>query len=384
MADKSKNFGNKVANFGKKFIGGLLFDDLPEAAEVSEADRLEYPLHDTQDYKSCIEFGTIQEEGVDLEGLIGFGSLFGKNETIEDESDEDKANREKKENQAKQEQKDAAKTLLESQDNVDSTQGKDDAVQTTFGIGNTSDVNPQILKKCKLYLPAAIPFRDTASYENADLGMAGAIAEAGGNASKGLVQSLLSGLGSTAAAAFEGGGAEGLGRLAMTKVSVGKYLGGEGTALAVKQASGVTLNPNTRSLFKSVALREFAFQFKFIPLSKQEHDTVIKIISFFRSELYPEDITVKVGEQDTSIGYKFPKRFKIKILYEDKENPNVPRILPCYLRDVTTTYNPSNMSMHPNGEFGEIDMGLAFSETRTLSRRDVDPTVEGAINKGGF
>ena len=88
MADKSKNFGNKVANFGKKFIGGLLFDDLPEASEVSEADRLEYPLHDTQDYKSCIEFGTIQEEGVDLKSLIGFGSLFGKNETIEGEEEE--------------------------------------------------------------------------------------------------------------------------------------------------------------------------------------------------------------------------------------------------------------------------------------------------------
>ena len=55
-------------------------------------------------------------------------------------------------------------------DNVDSTKGKDDAVQTTFGIGNTSDVSPQILKKCKLYLPAAVPFRDTASYENVDLG----------------------------------------------------------------------------------------------------------------------------------------------------------------------------------------------------------------------
>ena len=50
-----------------------------------EPDRLEYPLHDTQDYKSCIEFGTIQEEGVDLKSLIGFGSLFGKNETIEGE-----------------------------------------------------------------------------------------------------------------------------------------------------------------------------------------------------------------------------------------------------------------------------------------------------------
>ena len=77
----------------------------------------------------------------------------------------------------------------------------------------------------------------------------------------------------------------------MTKVSVGKYLGGDGTALAVKQASGVTLNPNTRSLFKSVALREFAFQFKFIAKSKKEADEVRKIIKFFRTELYPEALT---------------------------------------------------------------------------------------------
>ena len=76
MSEKAKNFGNKVANFGKKFIGGLLFDDLPEASAVSKADRLEYPFHDTQDYKSCIQFGIIDEEPVDLGALIGFGSIF--------------------------------------------------------------------------------------------------------------------------------------------------------------------------------------------------------------------------------------------------------------------------------------------------------------------
>ena len=88
MADKSKNFGNKVANFGKKFIGGLLFDDLPEASAVSKPDRLEYPFHDTQDYKSCIQFGLIDEEPVDLGALIGFSSAFTKNETIEGEEKE--------------------------------------------------------------------------------------------------------------------------------------------------------------------------------------------------------------------------------------------------------------------------------------------------------
>ena len=376
MADKSKNFGNKVANFGKKFIGGLLFDDLPEASEVSEADRLEYPLHDTQDYKSCIEFGTIQEEGVDLKSLIGFGSLFGKNETIEGEEEEN-GNGNGNGNEVK-----GGEDLKTPQD-VDDTQGKGDDVQPTFGIGNTNDINPQILKKCKMYLPAAIPFRDTASYENADLGMAGGIAEAGGNASQGLIQSLFSGVGNTAAAAFDGSAGPGLGRLAMTKVSVSKYLGGEGTQLAVKQAAGVTMNPNTRSLFKSVALREFAFQFKFIPLSEQEHREVIKIIAFFRSELYPEDIEVNVGDTKASIGYKFPKRFKIRILYNETENPNTPRILPCYLRDVTTTYNPSNQSMHANGDFGEIDMSLAFTETRTLSKKDIVGDKEGKF-PGGF
>ena len=169
----------------------------------------------------------------------------------------------------------------------------------------------------------------------------------------------------------------------MTKVSVSKYLGGEGTQLAVKQAAGVTMNPNTRSLFKSVALREFAFQFKFIPLSEQEHREVIKIIAFFRSELYPEDIEVNVGDTKASIGYKFPKRFKIRILYNETENPNTPRILPCYLRDVTTTYNPSNQSMHANGDFGEIDMSLAFTETRTLSKKDIVGDKVGKY-EGGF
>ena len=188
--------------------------------------------------------------------IIGFGSLFGKNETIEGE-DEDNGNG------------NGNGVDIKTPQDVEDTQGKGDDVQPIFGIGNTNDINPQILKKCKMYLPAAIPFRDTASYENADLGMAGGIAEAGGKASEGLIQSLFSGVGQTAAAAFGGSGGEGLGRLAMTKISVSKYLGGEGTALAVKQAAGVTMNPNTRSLFKSVALREFAFQFKFIPLSKQ-------------------------------------------------------------------------------------------------------------------
>ena len=43
---------------------------------------------------------------------------------------------------------------------------------------------------------------------------------------------------------------------------------------------------------------------------------------------------------------------------------------------MTTTFNPSIKGMHANGEFGEIDMSLAFTETRTL-----DKTI---VKEGGF
>lgn len=361
MADKSKNFGNKVANFGKKFIGGLLFDDLPEAATVAQADRYEYPLHDTQDYKSCIEFSVLDEEQVNLGDLIGLGSIFGSNESLEEGEGNEGDDAEQKKNKETIEK-------MKSTANAESTEGKDDAVQTKKGKG-LQELNYG--KKVKMYLPTAVPFRDTASYDNVDLGMAGGIAEAGGAAGQNIIESLASGVGKTLGSAFNQGGGQQLGRLALTKLSVAKYLGGEETALAVKQASGVTTNPNTRSLFKSVALREFAFQFKFIPLSEQEHDHVISIIKFFRTELYPEDIEVAVGDTTASVGYRFPNRFGIRILYADSVNINTPKILPCYLRDVTTTYNPSNQAMHADGRFSEIDMSLAFTETRTLSKKDL-------------
>ena len=362
MADKSKNFGNKVANFGKKFIGGLLFDDLPEAATVAQADRYEYPLHDTQDYKSCIEFSVLEEEQVNLGDLIGLSSIFGSNESLEEGGDDTETTEEQKQNKETIDK-------MKSTANAESTEGKDDAVQTQKGDGELYKQN--FGKVVKMYLPTAVPFRDTASYDNVDLGMAGGIAEAGGAAGQNIIESLASGVGKTLGSAFNQGGGQQLGRLALTKLSVAKYLGGAETALAVKQASGVTTNPNTRSLFKSVALREFAFQFKFIPLSEQEHDHVIRIINLFRTELYPEDIEVAVGNTSASVGYKFPNRFQIRILYNDTLNKNTPRILPCYLRDVTTTYNPSNQAMHADGRFSEIDMSLAFTETRTLSKKDV-------------
>ena len=126
-------------------------------------------------------------------------------------------------------------------------------------------------------------------------------------------------------------------------------------------------------MFKSVALREFAFQFKFIAKSFAETEEVRRIIKFFREEIYPEDIEISIGDEGrpVSVGYRFPKKFQIDALYDDKPVAN--KIKPCFLRDVSVVYNPTNQTMHGGDfpHFTEIDMSLAFTETTTLSKKDV-------------
>ena len=60
------------------------------------------------------------------------------------------------------------------------------------------------------------------------------------------------------------------------------------------------------------------------------------------------------------------------------------RIKMSYLRSVSTTYNPSSMTFHPDGKPNEIDMTLSFVEHRTLHRGDIlsDGRSTGGLSAG--
>ena len=63
-------------------------------------------------------------------------------------------------------------------------------------------------------------------------------------------------------------------------------------------------------------------------------------------------------------------KFNIAVVYDGKEVAT--KIQPCFLRDISITYNPTNSAMHSGGKFTEIDMTLAFTETSTLNRKKVE------------
>ena len=152
---------------------------------------------------------------------------------------------------------------------------------------------------------------------------------------------------------------------------MGKAPFGVGTAATL--LNRMVINPNVRTLFTGVNIREFAFQFKLIATSPEEGNIIQKIIKTFRKEAYPEAFNIALGgETNVALGYNFPNAFKITFNFKGAQNKNIPKILPCYLRNVSHTINPTGGSFRNDGKANEIDLTLAFTEFRALQSQDIE------------
>ena len=215
-----------------------------------------------------------------------------------------------------------------------------------------------------LYLPQAINIQDGVQYENTDLGIigsaiAGATRTVFNDPSVRGIQAVTNSASSVAdqvtSNLFAGQNREAAAGLAERFAP-----GGLGDAIAM--GTGITANPHRRSIFRDVALRQFSFNFTMIPASPEEAAESIQIVRFFRTNLYPEKILNSL--------YKFPTKFKIKLLYKDQEVGN--KLLPCYLTSAQTQYNPRSGSFHNDGRFNEIGLSLSFQEETTLDREKIE------------
>tara|TARA_A100001388_G_scaffold39552_1_gene25063 strand:+ start:3242 stop:4513 length:1272 start_codon:yes stop_codon:yes gene_type:complete len=244
--------------------------------------------------------------------------------------------------------------------------------QTTFG--NTS---------VQLYIPTGVTFSDGINYNAANLNTLGTVGLAGIEQGGGLVQSLKEGV----TRSFAGVGDmlrgqvqdQGLARLAAVRIAnqVPGFFAGQEIQSAIKIGLQTRLNPNRKSLFEDVDLRPFTFTFSFIATSRRESAEIGKIIKFFRKEAYPENISPpdETGAGDIPIGYKFPNKFDIKMQVRDKFGRFVRygyKVKPCYLRRITTNFNPGSYSYHDDGTPFQIDMTLDFIEFSTLSKEDIE------------
>lgn len=236
-----------------------------------------------------------------------------------------------------------------------------------------------------MYFPPSQAFLDGVQYGDASLGAFGGAAlsgiEAGGSGirqageqikgeGKALLDTFFSG-GLNLSKAAESESARLAASRAIERNPLTNLNSGLGAAAGL--ANRIIVNPNVRKLFNGVNVREFTFQFKMIPTSPEEGEIIQKIIKLFRKEMYPRAFKIPVGgESNVSLGYNFPNAFKIKFNFKDSENRNIPKLLPCYLRNVSHTINPTGGGFKNDGKANETDLTLAFVEHRAIEQQDIE------------
>jgi hypothetical protein len=328
--------------------------------------QLKYPLEDT-DYKARVIFSLNEDKPTGANNLNVFAAqtkkLRGDLEVLKGQARE--LNEENGDGDKDEELQKLLLKERELREQIRSYEGLEKQ------SNSTRQSIPITTSSISLYLPLGLAFRDNVTYENFDLGAAGATMEAG----LGFAESMVKGLGSFVSNLTSGDNGD-LAKLAGVQLASKFGSFGAEAQAASKLAGGVTLNPNSRILFKQPNIREFTFAFKMIAKSKKEAREINEIIKLLRTELYPDEITANVGDASISLGYKFPNKFNIAFEYDGDKIPGLAKIKPCYLRDVSTTFNASQMAMHEDGNFMEVDMTLSFQETKALVRKDV--------SEGGF
>jgi hypothetical protein len=262
-----------------------------------------------------------------------------------------------------------------------------DRVRSAATVIQNADFEEKILQtsgeRALLYLPLSVVFPDGVSYENADLGNVGALAEkalGSGSSVAGAVMDIVKGGAKTLVDALSGNQQGGAVGSLITQMALKKLPSDFADAGALQTAqtslSRVTTNPNARVLFKGVSFREFTFQFKLIASSKYEAEQIEGMIKWLRINMYPDTIPL-LG---VSMGYQFPPRFMIKMMHRDDTESTsreiFNKIKPAYLKSVNTTYNSTQQSFHIHNDGSkpkpfEVDLTLSFQESRQLEQKDI-------------
>lgn len=333
-------------------------------------------------YRAVLSFNPVKVDAVTVGSLIGKDNILAKILSGELASLEDFGKEYRKKLLAEKKQQEIgipgerAPELKEEKAIATSLVAKRTEENTTMRGRHGDDIGRPENRYVHLYMPMNIQQNESVVAGPEQLGIAGGMVAGtllGDGADRNVLQ--------IAKSAFKGT-VTGIGELMAGKASgefgsliaqrlVSKLSTNAGNATSM--ATRISVNPNTRAIFKQVNIREWNFVFQMIPTSPYESTLIENIIDFFRMEQLPTELVTSGG---VGMAYRFPNLMHIKALYRDERTgrykPILTRFLPAYLQAVDVTYNTTGMSFYEGGKFHDATMNLKFIEYRPLNKDDID------------
>ena len=136
----------------------------------------------------------------------------------------------------------------------------------------------------------------------------------------------------------------------------------------LQKTTGRAFNNNLEMVFEGVPMREFTFDFEFVPKNRIELDSARKIISLFKFHMHPEI--------SNSGDFVVPSQFQITYMYIDKQNTYIPRISKCVCTKLDLQHGDETVfSTFAGDELGAAPvytkMSLSFSETEIMTKQKI-------------
>jgi len=157
-------------------------------------------------------------------------------------------------------------------------------------------------------------------------------------------------------------------------LAVSALKGSSGGQALFAATTGSVANPMIEMIYQTPNFRNFVFDFTFYPRDEKEALEVQKIIERLRFHQAPE-------LADAGIFLIPPSEFDIKFYYGASQNPNIPPIATCVLKNIDVNYAPNGFSAYEipgedtaslgrTGMPVAIQVQLQFTETVYLTKAD--------------
>ena len=258
------------------------------------------------------------------------------------------------------------------------SQATEDQIQTSIkkitGAGNIQFLRTTTLTtdSIALYMPDTLQYGYAQNYDQLSLGqeIGGQIIAAGKSAKEAYDKA---GGGAAGASAFKSS-------LEVFKEKGTKLAGaatGQGqTGQALLAATGRVENPMLEMVYKTPAFRDFQFDFLFYPRDEREALEVQKIIKKLTYHQAP-DLLEGAG------GFLVPpSEFDIQFYYNGAQNPNIPTVGTCILKNIQVNYAPNGFTAYEipgenapalgrTGMPVSIQLSLTFQEVVILTKSDL-------------
>jgi len=132
------------------------------------------------------------------------------------------------------------------------------------------------------------------------------------------------------------------------------------------RSQGYAFNPNLQLLFDGINFRDYQMAFTFTPYSKQEAQTVAKIIEMFKKHSAP-----RLG---TAGGMFFipPSIFEPKFYFNGRENRKINRIAKSVIMSVDVNYAPNGFSTYDDGAPVQTQLTINFKEIELITRDKIE------------